>query len=208
MTQKLTVAGALVELKLLDKRIRKSIGTSLATYQRGKELPNGYKTVEEVEEAVRSNHQSALDLIKRRALLKSAIVISNANTYVTVGTEKMLVAEAIERKTSIEYDKMLLHQYKTQLAGALHNVDIINKDVEKRAQQTVDTFLQGDNASEKVAEAENLRQSVMNAQGAKVIDPLDLKKLIAELEESIDMFEANVDLALSTSNAITELELS
>lgn len=202
----LTVAGALVELKLLDKRIQKAVGNSFATYQRGKELPNGYKSVEEVTEAIRANNQSAVDLIKRRNEVKSAIVISNALTTVTVGSQSMTVAEAIERKTSIDFERMLLQRYKVELAGALHNVDVINKDVEKRAEQTVQTYLQGQGDANNIEQANALRQSVLDAQGAKVIDPLDLKKLISELEDRIDEFESNVDLALSTSNALTELE--
>ena len=43
---------------------------------------------------------------------------------------------------------------------------------------------------------------------AKIIDPLDAKKLQEDLDEKITAFEAEVDVALSESNARTDITLN
>ena len=42
---------------------------------------------------------------------------------------------------------------------------------------------------------------------AKIVDPLDVKKLIETLEDGINAFEQEVDIALTESNARTEIEI-
>jgi len=201
----LTVAGGLVELKLLEKRIQKATNGIFVLFQEGKNVLKGYKDKNELVETIKSNNQSVVDLIKRRNVVKSAIVLSNATTKVSIGNETMTVAEAIERKTSVQFDKELLASYKNQLSQSIRRVDMINAEVNARADEMVKTFLSGDNS--KIAEASSLRDNMIESQGADLVDPLNIKKLIEELEERIDNFEANVDLALSTSNAITELSI-
>ena len=174
-------------------------------FQEGKNVLKGYKDANELIEIIKSNNQSVVDLIKRRNKVKGAIVTSNATTSVVVGDESMTVAEAIERKSSIEFDKQLLASYKNQLAQSIRRVDMINADVNNRADEMIKTFLSGD--SSKISEATVLQENMIESQGAKLVDPLNIKKLIEELEERIDNFEANVDLALSTSNAITQLNI-
>ena len=202
----LSVAGALVELKLLDKRIDKAITSGMfVSHREGNDLPNGYKTLDELETKIKSSEQSVLDLIERRNKIKSAIVVSNATTTVAVGGVNMTVAEAIERKSSIDYERELLMEYKRQLANNLRMVDGINKDVERRADAMVQTYLGNDKS--KADEAETIRKNFIESKVATLVDVLDIKSKIEQLEESIDIFESEVDLVLSTSNAVTMLEL-
>src|SRR5690606_13391079 len=111
----LSIAGALVELKLLDKRIEKATGNGLfVSYKLGQNVPKLFKNSEEMLTTIKASHQSVTALITRRNMIKSAIVVSNATTKVTIGDESMTVAEAIERKNSIYYDKALLSSYQQQ----------------------------------------------------------------------------------------------
>ena len=202
----LSVAGALVELKLLDKRIDKATMSGVfVSFQEGKDLPNGYKTLDELETKIKSSEQSVLDLIERRNKIKSAIVVSNATTMVAIGGVNMTVAEAIERKSSIDYERDLLMEYKRQLANALRMVDGVNKDVERRADAMVQTYLGNDKS--KADEAETIRKNFIESKVATLVDTINIKEKIERLEESIDAFESEVDLVLSTSNAVTMLEL-
>ena len=201
----LTVAGGLVELKLLDKRILKATQGTFVSYRSGKDLPNGYKDVEEINTTIKANFDSVEALIKRRDVIKSAIVVSNAVTNVVVGGEAMTVAEAIERKNSIVYEKQLLGALKVQLANVIRKVDVINSSVSDRADDMVEAFLGGDKS--KASEAEKLRKDFLESHSAEIIDTIDIKKQIEVLEERIDKFEADVDLVLSTSNAITQLDI-
>lgn len=202
----LSIAGALVELKLLDKRIEKATNKALfVSIKQGKDVPNLFKNIDEVVATIKACQQSVTDLIKRRNVIKSAIVVSNATTGVTIAGEAMTVAEAIERKNSIEYDKALLYSYQRQLADRIKLVDKHNLDVMHRADLMVQTFLGNDKS--KAAEAESLRSNFLESHSASLIDPIDIKKIIHNLELYIDNFEAEVDLVLSTSNAITFLEI-
>lgn len=205
MTTPLTVQGALIELKLLDKRITKASHEQVIGIIQGGELPKGFDSIEEVHKEIKASYQSAKDLIARRNALKSAIVVSNATTVVNVAGVTMTVAEAIERKTSIQYDKNLLTSYKNQLAAVNNNVDRYNATIEQRAEDMTKAFTGGDKT--KASEAQTFYDNFVENNKATLIDPLKLKKVIDELSEAIDTFEANVDLALSTSNAITVLEV-
>ncbi|WP_341323381.1 hypothetical protein NSQ62_07875 [Solibacillus sp. FSL H8-0523] len=202
----LSIAGALVELKLLDKRIEKATNNALfVSIKQGKDVPKLFKNIDEVNATIKASQQSVTDLIKRRNVIKSAIVVSNATTGVTIAGETMTVAEAIERKNSIEYDKALLFSYQRQLAASIKLVDKHNLDVMQRADMMVQTFLGNDKS--KASEAESLRSNFLESHSASLVDPIDIKKIINNLELYIDNFEAEVDLVLSTSNAITYLEI-
>ena len=202
----LTVAGGLVELKLLDKRILKATQGTFVSYRSGKDLPKGFKDIEEITDTIKSNFDSVSALIERRNTIKSAIVVSNAVTKVEIAGETMTVAEAIERKNSIAYEKQLLSVFKLQLSGVIRTVDQLNDDVNRRADNMVEAFLGGDKS--KASEAEKLRSDFLSTHSAAIIDTIDIKKQIEKLEERIDKFEADVDLVLSTSNAITELNIA
>ena len=202
----LTVAGGLVELKLLDKRILKATQGTFVSYRSGKDLPKGFKDIEEITDTIKANFDSVSALIERRNTIKSAIVVSNAVTKVEIAGETMTVAEAIERKNSIAYEKQLLNAYKFQLGNAIRTVDHLNEEVKKRADNMVEAFLGGDKS--KASEAEKLRNDYLESHSAAIIDTIDIKKQIEKLEERIDKFEADVDLVLSTSNAITELNIA
>lgn len=203
----MSVAKGLVELKLLDKKISKAINDGVyISYKNGSNLPKGYKSIEEIEAKIKSSNQSVIDLIKRRAEIKSAIVASNATTNVEVAGKTMTVAEAIEYKNSIDYDKHLLNTYKAQFASHIRTVENHNDIVSKRADDMVIAYL-GNEAKNKKDEAETLRSNFIEQNKATLIDTLDIKAQIDELENKIAEFEAEVDLVLSTSNAITHLNI-
>ncbi len=105
---KLTITRALSELKLLDKRIRKEIEAAyfVAGVQKKKKIIGMY-TKEEFSSRSQGEVDSIQSMTERRKIIKSAIVNSNARTMVTIVGNTMAVAEAIERKTSIEYEETL-----------------------------------------------------------------------------------------------------
>lgn len=209
LQMKMSITQALSELKLLDSRISKGINGSgfCAPCMNGTKI-NGTTTPEEAEKAFKNNWQSATDLIKRRANMKSAIVKSNAETEVEIGGGKMTVAEAIERKSSIKYDQLLLAKLKEDFRRATATVVQGNEQARAKAQQSLDTVLGKDNT--KTPSKEELAaifDPVFARYEYKMVDPLGIEKKIEELEENIESFLNNVDFILSTSNAITQIEI-
>ncbi len=203
----LSIAGALIELKLLEKRINRATNSSFVSFKKGKELPAGYKDVNEVENAIKGNYQSVLDLIELRNTIKSKIVISNANTEVTVGSKKMTVAEAIERKTSIEHEKALLGALKADFRKVSTELVRHYYQVKAKANALAESFLGRDTDKAVVAEAQALSESHYSSNEGKLIDPIGIVKAIEDLEHSIEEFESNVDLALTVSNAKVEITI-
>lgn len=203
----LTITRALAELKMLDKKINRAISEStFAGFVVGKNPMTGFNNVEEIETTAKSNYQSVNDLISRRNKIKSAIVVSNATTQVEVGEYAMTVAEAIERKTSIEYDKQLLNKMKNTYSTIVNHVDRVNDEVKQRLDKHLET-LYGKEGKVKAGENEELIKPFLQENEAKFIDPLKLKNKIEQLESEIEQFEMEVDHALSEINTLTRITI-
>lgn len=203
----LSVAGALIELKLLEKRIARANNGVFLTLKKGKDLPVGYKDESELEKAVKANYQSAKDLISLRNTIKSKIVLSNATTEVMVGKQKMTVAEAIERKGSISNEYALLNSLKNQYQNVSNELTRYNNNVRGKADDMAEAFLGRDTDKSTKDESKQYGDNYYASNEGKLIDPIGILSAITELENSIEEFEANVDLALTTSNAKTEFEV-
>ncbi|MFS0643695.1 hypothetical protein [Siminovitchia sp. 179-K 8D1 HS] len=204
----MTVSRGLAELKLLDARINRTINESVfGSYTEGKKLPAGFNSVEEVEKQAKSDLQSAKDLIKRRNEIKSAIVQSNAVTKIKVAGKEYTVAEAIERKSSIDYDIQLLNKLKHTYATLTSKVDRINEDVKQRLDSHLEA-LYGKEGKNKALENAEIVKAFKEDNEAKLIDPINLKEKIDQLTKEIEDFEMEVDHSLTTSNAITTIEVS
>ena len=108
--RKISITEALNELKLYDSKIMKAITNAKLVGAAKKSADKvGVVKKEDFEERAKASYQSVTDLIANRNTLKSAIVKSNAVTEVTINGKTMTVAEAIERKNSIDYDENTKH---------------------------------------------------------------------------------------------------
>lgn len=204
-TTEMTVARALAELKLLDSKIQRTInGATFIGAEVGKKVSAGFKSVDEIANRAKSDYQSSQDLIKRRNVIKSAIVVSNAQTKVNVAGVEMSVAEAIERKTSIEYDKTLLNKMKRVYAEYVQAVDRTNEDMKERLDKHLETLF-GKEGKASAQANEDIVKAFKADNEAKLVDPLDLKDKIDKLEAEIENFEAEVDFTLSEVNVLTRI---
>lgn len=204
----MSITRALAELKLLDKKISKAINQGrYADVAVGKKAVRGFKTTEEFEQNVKSQFQSVKDLINRRQQIKSEIVKSNAITVVEIAGEKMTVAEAIERKTSIQYEEQLLHKLKVDYNQA-NDLSIRENE---RVTNRLDTLLEsnfGKDAKVKDTDVEAISKPFLETNEAKVVDPINVRVEIEKLEERINDFLMEVDFSLSDSNTITKIEIT
>ncbi|GFN32503.1 hypothetical protein [Paenibacillus xylaniclasticus] len=204
---KISITRGLAELKTLDSRIRKAIQeTSYIGLVTGKKAIVGYKDNTEYESKVKSNYQSVNDLIKRRNNIKAAIVKSNAETIVTVGGKEMTVAEAIERKSSIEYEQLLLHKLTNEYAAAIRKYEQEEEKVKGRLDELIKTTF-GSDKKPTADQYDATSKPFLEQNEPKLIDPLKLKNEIDKLSCEIEEFLTNVDYELSTINAITQIEI-
>ena len=198
--EKISVTRALAELKLLNKRITKAIndGKFISYSINDKNAINTFKPLEE--------KQSIEALISRRAVLKSAIMKSNATTKVTIGSKEMLVIDAIEMKETIKYKQAFLQQLKSQQQNIRYTIQSTNENVQARLDKLLEANF-GKESKTKSDEMEAIAKPFLERNEAKLEDPLNLDNLIESLSQEILEFTSNVDYVLSESNALTQIEV-
>lgn len=208
--RKISITEALNELKLYDSKITKSITNATFCGASKKSSDRvGVVKREDFDERAKASYQSATDLISNRNILKSAIVKSNAITGVEIDGAPMTVAEAIERKNSIEYDETLLNEMKRQYANATATVDKENKKVDNKVDELLTTLI-GKDSDKKLSkeDQEAVEKPYREKNEFEFVDPLDLYEKIKALEANIDGFKSNVDTVLVLSNATTFIEIN
>lgn len=207
--RKISITEALNELKLYDLKITKAItNATLCGAAKKSSDKVGVVKKEDFQDRAKASYQSATDLIANRNTLKSAVVKSNAVTEVTVADKVMTVAEAIERKNSIEYDETLLNEMKRQYANATATVDKENKKVDAKVDDLLTTLVGKDSDKElNKDDQEAVERPYREKNEFEFVDPLGLYDKIQALEADIDGFKSNVDTVLVLSNATTFIEV-
>lgn len=204
----LSISRALIELKTLEKRIDKGVSALRpVTVVKGGKPALGIKSTEEYSKDVSSSYQSIIALIERKRALKSAIVQSNAIVKVTVGDEEMTVAEAIERKSSISLDKKVVKSLSARYAEAITEIEKHNSQMDSQLLQLLQATYSKSDTEISSDDYDRIAKPFKENNEATLLDPLDLKKVIENLEKSIETFEAEVDIALTESNARNEITL-
>ena len=207
--RKISITEALNELKLYDSKINKAIANAkLSSAAKKSSDKVGVVTKEDFEERAKASYQSVTDLIANRNALKSAIVKSNAVTEVVINGKTMTVAEAIERKNSIDYDVMLLNEMKKQYVTATDTVNKENKKVDNKVDELLSTLI-GKDSDKKISkeDQEAIEKPYREKNEYEFIDPISIYDKMLELEADIDGFNSEVDTKLVLSNATTFIEI-
>jgi hypothetical protein len=211
--EKMTVHKALAELKTMDDRITKSIrdNTYVLAVKHSAEKINGM-TVKNFMDKMRSGYQKTTDLIARRDAMKRAVVLSNATTKVKVGENEYTVAEAIEMKNhGMEFRSALLRQISSAYTSAQNELNRNSGEtLEKKAEQYVLAVIAAQPKDSKMSVDSDamkaLRKTYIENNAYDLVDPLDVTKIMESLDAEINEFNAEVDAALSVSNALTIIE--
>lgn len=206
--EKMSIHRGLAEIKLLDSRIGRAIteGIYCTHNKRSNQKIQGMEIQDFKDKVIKSSFDKVEELIKRRQRIKSAIVKSNATTDVEIAGNKMSVAEAIERKMSIEYDRDFLNKLKQQYSTALLNIERNNATLTERADAQINALYQNKENVDPV-KIQSLRNDFIDENTFDLIDPVNIKAKIDKLEKEIEDFEVEVDFKLSESNATTFIEI-
>ena len=212
-TEKMTIHKALAELKTMDARITKAIHETpyVLAVKHSAEKINGM-TVDNFKDKMRSGYQKATNLIARRDAMKRAVVLSNAATKVKIGDNEYTVAEAIEMKNhGMEFKSDLLRQMNSAYT-AVQNELVRNggEALEKKAEQYVLAVIAAQPKDSKMSvdsdAMKTLRQTYIDNNTYDLVDPMNIAKVMEKLDAEINEFNAEVDAALSCSNALTVIE--
>lgn len=207
-----SIHRCLAEIKLLDSKIEKATSDNVRFIGYKKNSSKGeyntHMSDEDFANNVKSNYDSVIALINRRKEIKEAVTNSNAVTKVTIANKSYTVAGAIERKNSIEFEKDLLYEFKSQYSEALKIVTSKNDTMEAKLDLQITQMIGGDNSAKNTDSINNFSKMYREQNGWNICDPLGLYEKIEALEKEIESFESEVDYILSTSNAITMVEIS
>ena len=209
----MTAHQALAELKVIDDRIMKAIssGVYVTANKHSNDKISGV-TVATFKDSMKSAHQKASDLIARRNAIKRALVLSNATTKVTIGGEEYTVAEAIEMKNhGMEFKRIFMETMSVQFNRAKNEIwKNSGEMLEEKAEKYILAFIQAQPKDSKMTAndetVKSLRKDYIERNTYDLIDPLDIEKRIAAMQEEIDNFNVEIDAALSVSNATTVIE--
>ena len=208
--EKMTVHRALAELKTLDTRIQKTISSTRYCFanKHSNTKVNGVE-IDDYIAVMKDNYKSVKALINRRNAMRKAVVLSNATTEVEIAGTKYRVAEAIEMKNHGMYN------YQVLVSTIIHDKAVAQEAIDKyngtTLEKKADDYVIGLYGSKEKAsgtEAEATRKAYIGANTYDFVDPLGITSIQQNLEDMIANFSAEVDAALSVSNAITEIEFS
>lgn len=201
----ISITRALVELKTLDSRINKIIDNATWIIYKTKNK-NSYENEEEFKKNALSEYQSLNDLIKRRDLIKNAIMLSNSVTTIEIDGKKMTVAQAIEYKKTIQYKEYLLDRLRSQR----QIVTIESENHKNKLQHKIDENIKiicGKDSKPDTNVIQSITDGLTKGDPIEIFDPLNINKLIKELENECINFVSNIDYALSESNALTHITI-
>lgn len=206
--EKMTVHKALAELKTLDDRINSEItGSVFVRANRHNNMKIFGKVIPDFMADTESSYQSVKALINRRNAMKRAVVLSNAVTKVEIGGVEYTVAEAIEMNNhGMENLVGLRNCLREQYSSVKRMVESENGD---KLVKACENYIQATfGIKEKINNPDiEMAQKVYMANNTyDIVTGLDIEKVIKELTDRIDAFKAEVDSALSVSNALTVIE--
>jgi hypothetical protein len=204
MSQTMSITQGLAELKLLDKRLQTHL-----THMRWVDVSTESNRidVEKLKTRAAAEYQSYMDLVKRRDSIKRAVVLSNSSTQVKVGGWEGTVAEAIEHKHSIENQRRLLEAMKDLLKEKRAQYDSLKEQMDSRLERLLQSEL-GKDVKTNPETLSALTTTFRANNRVDLVDPLDIARKIADLEEEVSSFETNVDWVLSESNGKTMIQVA
>jgi len=207
---RMTVHEALCEIKVADNKIEKAIDNAVfCVVNKASNTKINGADIKDFNENAKASFQKVTDLIRRTEAIKAALSLSNAATRITVGDKEMSVAEGIyAMQHGMESKRELLYAMNNQYAQALQTVQSNNKIVEG---ERLDKFIASTFGNKEKASPEDIRvatETFLKQQRYEIVDPLDIKKRIDELQDEIDEFTSKIDSAIQISNATTYIEFS
>lgn len=219
---KYTLHRALTLKKTTADRIDKEINSAvfIAVKQGKKGTVNGVP-VEKIEQDIKSSYQKIRQLISNYAILKAAILRSNAGIQdsvtvkkVTVAGKSYTMAELISASDEIYGNRKHPNAFLPLLLSVMRNAynETIHK-VERqheRIETNIRDYLAKAAASDKGMTSEEIkkRSDMFHEDGDFIIiDPLGLKGIIDSLDSDIKAFRTDADATMSEQNALNTIDV-
>ena len=203
------VHEALSELKMLDSRVYKLINETnfCGSKKHSAEKVDGIESSQFIGN-VKSAYDKITALIARRAAIKRAVVLSNAQAEIEVGGVTYTIAEAIEMKDrGIRNKEALLAQMNNEYNEVKRNIDSKNKNLDDKADNYVCGIYGSKDNKNKSDDVIQARDAYIKSSTIELVDPIGVGAEIEKLSNEIEEFKARIDAAISVSNAKTVINI-
>ena len=211
--EKMTVHKALAEMKTIDSRIYKKINEAkFCVSNRHSNQVIGGEPINVFKDKAKADYQAVVDLINRRNAIKRAICRSNANTIVKINGDEYTVVEAIDMKNHgtdllIALASALTRQY----SNASQKCQSENVSLPDKADNFIASTFGVKDDKRMTADSADLiskqKKEYITNNTFEIVDPISADQKASQYMDEAQDFLAEVDAALSVSNAITEIEI-
>lgn len=214
--EKMIVTQALDERDLLKKKIRDAIAKCdfVAVQKPGDDvIAQDKQKVADYEAEVKASFQSIRDMMDRYTRLDAAILLANATTKIEVAGKTMTRAAAINLRKMMkgqgladtDFTDAMIRKMTTDLERARLKI-AKSQEVADRQREVMSNSLMS--SDKKVLSEDNLKSITAYCDNLvlKLVDPIDIEKTIADMQEKWDNLTTNLESAIRISNATTYVE--
>lgn len=214
--EKMIVTQALDERDLLKKKIRDAIAKCdfVAVQKPGDDvIAQDKQKVADYEAEVKASFQSIRDMMDRYTRLDAAILLANATTRIEVTGKTMTRAAAINLRKMMkgqgladtDFTDAMIHKMTTDLDRARLKIARSQEVADRQREVMSNSLVSSD---KKVLSEDNLKSITAYCDNLvlKLVDPIDIEKTIADMQEKWDNLTTNLESAIRISNATTYVE--
>ncbi|MDY3728788.1 MAG: hypothetical protein SO015_11640 [Wujia sp.] len=214
--EKMIVTQALDERDLLKKKIRDAIAKCdfVAVQKPGDDvIAQDKQKVADYEAEVKASFQSIRDMMDRYTRLDAAILLANATTKIEVAGKTMTRAAAINLRKMMkgqgladtDFTDVMIRKMTTDLDRARLKIARSQEVADRQREVMSNSLVSSD---KKVLSEDNLKSITAYCDNLvlKLVDPIDIEKTIADMQEKWDNLTTNLESAIRISNATTYVE--
>lgn len=214
--EKMIVTQALDERDLLKKKIRDAIVKCdfVAVQKPGDDvIAQDKQKVADYEAEVKASFQSIRDMMDRYTRLDAAILLANATTKIEVAGKTMTRAAAINLRKMMkgqgladtDFTDAMIRKMTTDLDRARLKIAKSQEVADRQREVMSNSLVSSD---KKVLSEDNLKSITAYCDNLvlKLVDPIDIEKTIADMQEKWDNLTTNLESAIRISNATTYVE--
>ena len=219
MSEKMLVTQALDERDLLVKKIADKISkASFVDTMKLNEDKVYVKRIskEEFTKEAEAAYQQIMDLIQRFQKIDAAIVASNAQTMIATSYGTFTVASAISLRSRLrgfgayteeaDFEGNLQNKIATEYNERVRFCDNKNSQLQSTAEEMRLSIL-GRDSRTKDDKPLSVVEAYVKENTTELVDPLDAKKKLEELEEKRRTLLTELDTQIKVSNATTFIEI-
>ncbi|WP_022765289.1 hypothetical protein [Butyrivibrio sp. XPD2006] len=219
MADKMLVTQALDERDLLVKKIQDKIKKAnfVDTIKPNEEkVLDARVSREEFAKDAESAYQQIQDLIERFQKIDAAIVASNANTTINTSYGSFTVAGAISLRSRLrgagsydgdaDFETALQLKMEKDFQTRVTVAEMKNKQLQSTAESMRLSIL-GKDTKVKDEKPLEVVEAYVKENTTELVDPLDVQKKVAALQEKRNTLLSELDTQIKVSNATTFIEV-